>query len=68
MQDLQRWMRGTLLTTVFGDLSYAATLITILALGFHYAGHMVLATVCGTIGAVLVALKYRTKRRAKNES
>ena len=53
---------------VFGDLSYAATFITLLALVFHYSGHMAPAAVCGAIGAALVATKYRAKRRAKNES
>lgn len=54
---------------IFGDLSYAATGVTVVALGFHYAGHMAPAAVCGVIGAALVALKYRAKRRAaKTES
>jgi uncharacterized membrane protein (DUF4010 family) len=64
MQDFQRWMR----TRVFGDLSYVATGITILALGLHYAGHMTPAAACGAVGAVLVALKYRAKRKTKTET
>ncbi len=64
MQHFQRWMRDH----VLGDLSYAATGITVLALCLHYAGHMAPSAICGTVAAVLVALKYRAKRRAKNES
>ena len=60
MQHLQVWVRERIL----GDLSYLATGVTVLALGFHYAGHMTSAAVCGVIGAALVALKYRAKRRA----
>ncbi len=65
MQHLQGWVRER----IFGDLSYVATGVTVLALGFHYAGHMAPAALCGIIGAALVALKYRAKRRAtKTES
>ncbi len=60
MQNFQRWMR----TFVVGDLSYAATLVTVLALGCHYAGHMTAAALFGVVGAGLVALKFHAKRRA----
>jgi hypothetical protein len=58
VQSFQQWLRAT----VIGDLSVPATFIIVLALGFHFAGHLAAAAGFGVIGAGLVFLKYRAKR------